>query len=142
MINRTTIVESMDNIVRTIKDNTIQERWLSVMPEKLTTTKTIAIASDDKAFEKMVTTFMSIFKNIKFEKPNYDVKSMHKIITCMNNENAYNHWIYIVPDGADDKELDEISKNKELRIESSELFVKLCNRYFRDGLYIDNELYL
>ena len=76
--------------------------------------------------------------NEKFE----TLRSMITIIKNMNDESAYDAWIYIIPDGADDDELQEIAEEDEESFEdASKLFAKLVNKYMKYGLYIDGEVY-
>ena len=70
------------------------------------------------------------------------LKSMYTIIKNMNDESAYNAWIYIIPDGADDDELQEIAEEDEdIFKDACNLFAKLIKRYMKYGLYIDGEVY-
>lgn len=76
--------------------------------------------------------------NEKFEA----LRSMNNIIKNMNDESAYNAWIYIIPDGADDDELMEISEEDEETFEDAcKLFAKLVKKYMKYGMYIDGEVY-
>lgn len=76
--------------------------------------------------------------NEKFE----TLRSMNTIIKNMNDESAYDAWIYIIPDGADDDELMEIAKEDEESFEDAcKLFAKLVNKYMKYGLYVDGEVY-
>ena len=76
--------------------------------------------------------------NEKFEA----LRSMNTIIKSMNDESAYNAWIYIIPDGADDDELMEIAEEDEDSFKDAcNLFAKLVRKYMKYGLYIDGEVY-
>ena len=76
--------------------------------------------------------------NEKFEA----LRSMNTIIKNMNDESAYNAWIYIIPDGADDDELQEIAEEDEDSFKDAcNLFAKLVRKYMKYGLYIDGEVY-
>ena len=76
--------------------------------------------------------------NEKFEA----LRSMNTIIKSMNDESAYNAWIYIIPDGADDDELQEIAEEDEDSFKDAcNLFAKLVRKYMKYGLYIDGEVY-
>ena len=76
--------------------------------------------------------------NEKFEA----LRSMNTIIKNMNDESAYNAWIYIIPDGADDDELMEIAEEDEDSFKDAcNLFAKLVRKYMKYGLYIDGEVY-
>ena len=70
------------------------------------------------------------------------LKSMNTIIKSMNDESAYNAWIYIIPDGADDDELMEIAEEDEESFEDAcKLFAELVRKYMKYGLYIDGKVY-
>ena len=76
--------------------------------------------------------------NEKFEA----LRSMNTIVKNMNDESAYNAWIYIIPDGADDDELMEIAEEDEDSFKDAcNLFAKLIRNYMKYGLYIDGEVY-
>lgn len=69
------------------------------------------------------------------------LKSMHEIISHLNNEDAYDQWIYTVPDGASDEDFHEIAEDSTLFQDSCQLFVCLMNDYLEDGIYIDKQLF-
>ena len=70
------------------------------------------------------------------------LKSMNTIIKSMNDESAYSAWIWIIPDGADDDELQEIAeKDDEIFVDACNLFAKLVRKYMKYGLYIDGKVY-
>lgn len=70
------------------------------------------------------------------------LKSMNNIIKSMNDESAYSAWIYVVPDEADDDELQEIAEEDEESFkEACNLFAKLVKKYMKYGMYIDGEVY-
>lgn len=76
--------------------------------------------------------------NEKFEA----LRSMNTIIKSMNDESAYNAWIYIIPDGADDDELMEIVEEDEETFEDAcNLFARLIVKYMKYGMYIDGKVY-
>lgn len=70
------------------------------------------------------------------------LKSMNTIIKSMNDESAYDAWIYIIPDEADDDELMEIAeKDEDIFKDACNLFAKLIKRYMKYGLYVDGKVY-
>ena len=70
------------------------------------------------------------------------LKSMNTIIKSMNDESAYSEWIYLIPDGADDDELQEIAEeDDETFKDACDLFAELIKGYVKYGLYIDGEVY-
>lgn len=77
--------------------------------------------------------------NEKFE----TLRSMNTIIKSMNDESAYDAWIYIIPDGADDDELMEIAEEDEESFDDAvHAFMEIMNKRLKYGLYIDNTLYV
>lgn len=81
---------------------------------------------------------MSIEVKERFEA----LKSMNTIIKSMNDENAYSTWIWVIPDEADDEELQEIAEEDEESFkEACDLFAKLVQKYMKYGLYIDGKVY-
>ena len=63
------------------------------------------------------------------------IKSMHKIICNMNNEEAYLRWIYLVPDEATDDDFRSIASNKNLMADCEQVFCKIIEDYGKDGFY-------
>ena len=53
------------------------------------------------------------------------LKSMHRLVLAMNDEEAYMAWVYCIPDGADDTELEDIALHDE------EIFRDACNLFNR-----------
>ena len=53
------------------------------------------------------------------------LKSMHRLVLAMNDEEAYMAWVYCIPDGADDAELEDIALHVE------EIFRDACNLFNR-----------
>ena len=53
------------------------------------------------------------------------LKSMHRLVQTMNDEEAYMAWIICIPDGTDDAELEDIALNDE------ETFADACNLFNR-----------
>ena len=64
------------------------------------------------------------------------VKCMDYLIASLNNEEAYyGHWLYLVPDGADDEDFDDIAHDEQLYGEVCELFRVIMAAYGSDGFY-------
>ena len=53
------------------------------------------------------------------------LKSMHRLVLAMNDEEAYMAWVYCIPDGADDAELEDIA------LHDVEIFRDACNLFNR-----------
>lgn len=69
------------------------------------------------------------------------VKAMNTIVKGLNNEDAYESWICIVPDEADDTDLHDIAKDEELFSDTVECFKRLMDNYLGDGIYVAGKLY-
>lgn len=71
--------------------------------------------------------------------------SMNTIVKAINDEGAYyNAWICLIPDEADDEELEDIANNQEdIFEEACVLFTEIMNskRYKESGLYVDGKVY-
>ena len=53
------------------------------------------------------------------------LKSMHRLVLAMNDEEAYMAWVYCITDRADDAELEDIALHDE------EIFRDACNLFNR-----------
>ncbi len=69
------------------------------------------------------------------------VKAMNTIVTCMNDEDAYFRWIYIVPDQATEDDFEFIAEDEEEFESTVRAFGIICKEYLDSGLYIDGDLY-
>ena len=70
------------------------------------------------------------------------VKAMNEIVMSLNNEDAYyNHWIFIVPDEANDDDFYDIATDEELFNDTVKCFKRNMREYLKDGIYVGNELY-
>lgn len=69
------------------------------------------------------------------------VKAMNTIITCINDEDAYMEWIYIVPDQATEDDFEFIAEDDEEFEDAVRAFGIICKEYLGSGLYIDGDLY-
>lgn len=72
------------------------------------------------------------------------LKAMDTLVRFINNESAYyNHWIYIIPDDADEDELREIAyEDEETFKDAVECFGRVYPEYYGDGgLYVGGEVY-
>lgn len=63
-----------------------------------------------------------------------NVKRMHEIMTRMNNEEAYMHWIVYVPDEPSEEDLKEIAEDIDSYDEVVSLFIRLIYNYGSDGI--------
>lgn len=67
------------------------------------------------------------------------LKAMNTLAKLMNDEGFYNHWISVIPDGADDDELEEIATDD---LDTFEVFgMRFTNYYRSGGLYIGNKVF-
>ncbi len=69
------------------------------------------------------------------------IKAMNTIVTCMNDENAYMRWIYIVPDQATEDDFEFIAEDEEEFESAVRAFGIIAKEYLDSGLYIDGDLY-
>ena len=53
------------------------------------------------------------------------LNSRHRLVLAMNDEEAYMAWVYCIPDGADDAELEDIA------LHDGEIFRDACNLFNR-----------
>ena len=65
------------------------------------------------------------------------IESMHNIIESMNDERAYESWIWTVPDGADWDDFESIAEDNEEYKHVQELFCGLVKRYGGAGFFVD-----
>ena len=73
----------------------------------------------------------------------YEVlKAMNLLATLCNDEGFYyNHWIYIIPDGADDDEMLDIARyDEDTYSDAVRCFINNFHKYAQEGgLYIGGE---
>lgn len=61
------------------------------------------------------------------------VKSMHNIISTIDDERAYQKWAYVVPDGATTEDFEHIAANEELYNSTTVLFTTIIKAYGGGG---------
>ena len=61
------------------------------------------------------------------------LRSMDYIIRTMQHENAYEEWILVVPDEADEQDFEEIAQDDEGWSETCSWFRTLVKRYGKYG---------
>lgn len=66
------------------------------------------------------------------------LKAMNTLIKAMNDEEAYYTWCYVIPDGADDDELREISfdEDEEVFRDACQTFRRICNESLKHGFFL------
>lgn len=64
-----------------------------------------------------------------------EVKLMHETMLFMNNEYAYMNWIYKMPDYPSEEDFVWFAEDEERYMELYVYFIKLMNKYKKDGLY-------
>lgn len=70
------------------------------------------------------------------------VRSMHLIVSSLNDETAYyDEWIHIVPDEPTEEDFFDIANDEEIFAQTISFFKSIMERYLPDGLYIANKLY-
>ena len=68
------------------------------------------------------------------------LKSMHRLVLAMNDEDAYMAWVYCVPDGSEDTDLEDIALNDEYTFKDAcNLFNRLVKSYAcKSGYCVSN----
>lgn len=61
------------------------------------------------------------------------LKSMHNVMISMNNENAYDSWINVMPDEPSEEDFVWIAENDFA--ETEDFFNRIYKRYHKDGIY-------
>ena len=69
------------------------------------------------------------------------VQSMNNVVKHLNDENAYIHWITVVPDEAEQADFEDIADDEELFDEAVYLFKSIMERYLKNGIYIGKSCY-
>ena len=69
------------------------------------------------------------------------VQSMNNVVKHLNDENAYMHWITVVPDEAEQADFEDIADDEELFDEVVYLFKNIMKRYLKNGIYIGKTCY-
>lgn len=69
------------------------------------------------------------------------VQSMNNVVKHLNDENAYMHWITVVPDEAEQADFEDIADDEELFDEAVYLFKNIIERYLKNGIYIGKTCY-
>lgn len=69
------------------------------------------------------------------------VQSMNNVVKHLNDENAYMHWIMVVPDEAEQADFEDIADDEELFDEAVYLFKNIMERYLKNGIYIGKTCY-
>ena len=64
------------------------------------------------------------------------MQCMHKMMRCMNNEEAYMTWINTVPDEPSDDDLRDIAEDDDMFQEVCNLYRHLLKVYGDDGFFI------
>lgn len=64
------------------------------------------------------------------------LRCMNLIMQCMNNEEAYERWIYIFPDEATEDDIAFISQDDACYADCEAAFFRLTKLYGKDGLYL------
>ena len=53
------------------------------------------------------------------------LKAMHELMLCANDEELYFRWIYIMPDEPSEDDFMDIARNEEIFMECYETFLRL-----------------
>lgn len=69
------------------------------------------------------------------------VKAMHTIVRSMNDESAYyNHWIYVMPDGATEEDFEYFSEDDEEMKSLCKCFRRIIKKYGDSG-FVSGDFY-
>lgn len=80
-------------------------------------------------------------KKIKEERTEV-LRSMHYLISELNNENAYLEWISVaVPDCPSDDDYEFIAEDEDCFVTTVNAFKRIWKTYISDGLYIGKDVY-
>ena len=81
-----------------------------------------------------------VYMSIRNIAERYEIlKAMHKLMCVMNDEQAYMEWICIVPDGADNYDLQEIADDDEIFSDCCIAFRDIMKRYGKYHFFIEYE---
>lgn len=69
------------------------------------------------------------------------VKAMNLLVLALNNENAQIRWSTVVPDGATDEDLLDISRDDDMMNEVTEEFIRIMNAYGWSGFCLGDGLF-
>lgn len=69
------------------------------------------------------------------------VQSMNNVVKHLNDENAYMHWITVVPDEAEQADFEDIAYDEELFDEVVYMFKNIMELYLKNGIYIGKTCY-
>ena len=61
--------------------------------------------------------------------------AMNRIVLYMNDERAYEVWIYVVPDGADEDDFDEMAGDTHMMDAICSMFRDIVERYGYAGWF-------
>ena len=64
-----------------------------------------------------------------------NIKLMHETMLCMNNEDAYDTWIWTMPDCPTEEDFAWFAEDEDEYNELYGTFFRILNRYINDGFY-------
>lgn len=76
--------------------------------------------------------------NLKMAIEKFEIlKAMNLLVKSMNNEDAYEAWVYTVPDEATDEDLMCIAADEDETVfrEACQDFRRICHSYLDDGIF-------
>lgn len=77
--------------------------------------------------------------NLKLVIEKYAIlNAMNLLVKSMNNEDAYEAWVYTVPDEASDDDLMYIAADEDDTVyrEACQVFRRICHNYLDDGIFV------
>ena len=63
------------------------------------------------------------------------LRLMHELVKHFNLEDAYEHWILVVPDEPSDEDFEEIAGDEEEFQNCVDLFLRICKLYGKEGIW-------
>ena len=129
----------------------VRDSWIRVTYSKENETLDASNIYGIETYEQALDFIMNYVQDIlnngvkQYEPPKYDeqllnnIKLMHNVMTSMNNENAYNFWIYVCPDEPSEDDFIYIASDEDEYKDCEDTFYSLFKKYAKDGLYRPTE---
>ena len=148
-INNYNFIKAMNDVIYYSNSIRLKDKWKEILNEE----SLQEISKDKKKLKNIASTFITMIKSKDFESNGFYecndfidkillVTSMNFLVTYLNNEEAYyGSWIYVVPDEAEDEDLEFIAEDNDLYKDTCELFIHCMKGYVKDGFYINGILY-
>lgn len=148
---RVEFIKAMNAVMFMVSDESAYDQWREIIPYDNKQEQgiiDIASSEDETVFSNAVCCFNRIIRDYDFfnditglkDGNNAEMlKGMHRIMCQVNDESAYYiHWIYYIPDEADDEELEDIAQNDDETFNDAVKCFKRCVKRYacKSGYYI------